>query len=166
MWKSMKEWTLTLPRQLPLWEMESWWTPKILERNFRGENSMACGVLYTIGKILERRCLKWVRIVHLDIWDTSYGQKNGRKSNCQFDSRPKKVENRPDLLGHRGHATYHRKVLNENYNFASNRISIWGLLAKLWGFKVTGVPTGMILGLPLGSPRKEKPFGCGFRGQP
>jgi hypothetical protein len=24
----------------------------------------------------------------------------------------------------------------------------------------------MILGLPLGSPRKEKPFGCGFRGQP
>jgi hypothetical protein len=24
----------------------------------------------------------------------------------------------------------------------------------------------MILGLPLGNPRKEKPFGCGLRGQP
>ncbi len=26
--ESVREWTLTLPRQLPLWEMESWWTPE------------------------------------------------------------------------------------------------------------------------------------------
>jgi hypothetical protein len=43
---------------------------------------------------------------------------------------------------------------------------IRGLLAKLWGSKVARVPTGAILGLPLKSPGREKPFGCWFRGQP
>ncbi len=40
-------------------------------RNFRerlqGKNLMSRGVLYIIEKILERRCLKWARIAHLDI---------------------------------------------------------------------------------------------------
>jgi len=63
---------------------------------------MACGIIYIIGKFLERRCLKWAHIAHLDIWNTSYGQKKGRESNYQFDSRLEKVKNRPDLLGFRG----------------------------------------------------------------
>jgi len=29
-----------------------------------------------------------------------------------------------------------------------------------------GVPFGAISGLPLGSPGREKPFGCSLRGQP
>jgi len=136
----MRKWTLTLPRQLPRWEMDSQWTPKISESNYRSQNSMVCGVFYIIEKLLERRCLKWAHIVHLDIWNTSYGQKKGREANCQFDSWPKKVENRPNLLGYRGRATYHWKALDESYNFASNRIVIRGLLAKLWGSKVTRVP--------------------------
>jgi len=116
---------------------------------------MSCGVLYIIGKILKRRCLKWARIAHLNIWNTSYGQKKGRESNCQFDSRPQKVGNRPDLLSCMGRATYRWKALDESYNFASDRISIRGLLAKLWGSKVPGVPFGAISGLPLRSPRKN-----------
>jgi hypothetical protein len=36
---------------------------------------MAWRVIYIIRKLLKRRCLKWVRITHLDIWNTSYGQK-------------------------------------------------------------------------------------------
>jgi hypothetical protein len=40
------------------------------------------------------------------------------------------------------------KTLNESYNFASNYISIGGLLAKLWGSKVAKVPTWAISGLP------------------
>jgi len=40
------------------------------------------------------------------------------------------------------------------------------LLAKLWGSKVAGVPFGAISGLPLGSPGREKPFGCRLCGQP
>jgi len=35
----------------------------------------------------------WACITHLDIWNTSYGQKKDRKSNWQFDSRPQKVRN-------------------------------------------------------------------------
>jgi hypothetical protein len=35
-----------------------------------------------IGKLLERRCLKWVHMTHLDTSNTSYGQKKGRESNC------------------------------------------------------------------------------------
>jgi hypothetical protein len=162
----MKEWTLTLPRQLPLWEMESRWTSETLESDCKGQNSMACGVLYIIGKLLKRRCLKLARIAHLDIWNVSYGQKKGRESNCQFDSRPQKVGNRPNLLSYMGRATYRWKALDESYNFALDHLSIEGLLAKLWGSKVTGVPVGEISGLPLGSPGREKPFGCRLRGQP
>jgi len=151
----VREWTLTLPRQLSLWEMDSRWTPKTSENDCRGQNPMACGILYIIGKLLERRCLKWARIAHLDIWNVSYGQKKGRESNCQFDSRPQKFGNRPDLLSCRGRATYRWKDLDESYNFSSDRISIGGLLAKLWGSKVAGVPIGGISGLPLESPGKK-----------
>jgi hypothetical protein len=35
-----------------------------------------------IGKFLECRCLKWVRMTHLGTWSISYGQKKGRESNC------------------------------------------------------------------------------------
>jgi len=38
---------------------------------------MDCGVPYIIEKLLKLRCMKWARIVHLDIWNTSYGQKKG-----------------------------------------------------------------------------------------
>jgi hypothetical protein len=161
----MREWTLTLPRQLPLWEMESRWTSKTSKSYFRGPNSMSCDVLYIIRKLLERRCLKCARIAPLDIWNTSYDQKKGQESNCQFDSRPEKVGNRPNLLGCRGCATYRWKALDKSYNFALDHISIRGLLAKLWGSKVVGVPASAISGLSFGSPRREKPFGCRLRGQ-
>jgi hypothetical protein len=129
---------------------------------------MVCGVLYIIEKLLERRSLKWDLISHLDISNTIYGQKKGQESNCQFDSRPEKVGNRAKILGCRQRATYRSKALDESYNFALDRLSIRGLLAKLWGFKVPRVLTGGILGLPRGSPKnlgKEKPFGCGPRGE-
>jgi hypothetical protein len=83
-------------------------------------------------------------LAHLNIWNTSYGQKKGRESNWRFDSQIEKVRNRPDLLGRRGCATYHWKVLDKSYNFALGCISIQGLLAKLWGSKVAGVPFGTI----------------------
>jgi len=151
----MREWTLTLPRQLPLWEMDSRWTPKTSESDCRGQTSMSCGVLYIIEKLLKRRCLRWARIAHLNIWNTSYGQKKGRESNCQFDSRPQKVRNQPNLLSYRGRATYRWKALDESYNFDWEHISIRGLLAKLWGSKVAGVPVGAISGLSRGSPGKK-----------
>jgi len=112
---------------------------------------MACGVLYIIGNLLELRCLKWARIIHLNIWNTSYGQKKCRESNWQFDSQPLKVGNRPNFSVWRWRARYHWKALDECSNFALDLISIRGLHAKLWRPKVAGVLTLAISGLPLGS---------------
>ncbi len=47
---------------------------------------------------MKRRCLKWVCMIHLSIWNINYGQKKGQESNCQFDFRPLKVTNHLDLL--------------------------------------------------------------------
>jgi hypothetical protein len=159
--ENVKEWTLTLPSELPLWELESQWTPKSSEGDFKGQNSLSWRVPYIIKKLLERRCLKWALMTHLGTWITSYGQKKGRESNWQFDSRPLKVGNRPDSLAFRWFATYLWKVLNESYNFVLDFISIGGLHTKLWVSKVAGIPILGISWLSLGSPRTKWHLGAG-----
>ncbi len=79
--KSVREWTFTLPKELPLWELESQWTPKSSKSDCRGQNPMDWRITYIIGKLLEPTCLKWACMTHLDTWNTSYGQKKGWKSN-------------------------------------------------------------------------------------
>jgi len=122
---------------------------------------MDCDVLYINEKLLKRGCLKWAHIAHSDIWNTSYGRKKGRESNCQFDSRPLKVGNRPPPDVRFGSATWRWKALDKSYNFSLDRIAIGGLLAKLWGSKVPGVPFGAISGLPRGSPGKNSHLDVG-----
>jgi hypothetical protein len=112
-------------------ELESWWTPEFLERDCKGQNPSPWGVLYIIENILKRICLKWACMTHLDIWNTSYGQKKGQKSNWQFDSRPQKVGNRPDFLACRWRATRRWKALDKDYNFALDFIPIGSLHTKL-----------------------------------
>jgi len=145
--ENVREWTFTLQRELPLWELESRWTPKCSKSDHKGQNPMNWRVLYTIEKILECRCLKWAFMTHLDIWNTNYGQKKGWESNWQFDSQPLKVKNWPDFLAFRWGETYRWKALDEGYNFALDLISIGGLHAKLWGLKVVGVLTLAISGV-------------------
>jgi hypothetical protein len=149
--KSVREWTLTLPSELPLWELKSWWTFEFSEDDCRGQNSLDWRVPSIIGKPLELRCLKWAHMTHLDTSNTSYGQKKGRELNWQFDSSPLKVRNRPDFLACRWRATYRWKALDEGYNFALDLISIKGLHTTLWAPKVAGVPSLGISGLPLGN---------------
>jgi hypothetical protein len=38
--ESVREWTFTLSKELPLWELESRWILKFLERDCRGQNQM------------------------------------------------------------------------------------------------------------------------------
>jgi len=71
---------LSHPKGVPLWELESRWTPESSKGDYRGQNSMAWGVLYINGKLLKLKYLKWARIARLDIWNTSFGQKKGRES--------------------------------------------------------------------------------------
>jgi len=131
---------------------DSFRTPKILEFNYKGQNTSPWSVLHVIEKILKCRCRKWPRMSHLDIFSTSYGKKKGRESNWQFDSRPLKVRNRPDPGVCRWSATHRWKAFNEGYKFAVHLIPIWGLRKKLWTHKVPRVQTETISGLLLGSP--------------
>jgi hypothetical protein len=62
--ESVREWTLTAPRELSLWELESRWTPESSKSDYRGQNPMDWRVIYTIEKLLKRRCLKWACITH------------------------------------------------------------------------------------------------------
>jgi hypothetical protein len=155
MQKSVREWTLTVPSEPPLWELESQWTPEFSEGNCRGQNPLHWRFFFIIGKLLKLRFLKWARMTHLDIWNMNYDQKKGRESNWQFGSRPLKVSNRPNFLVCRWHATYCWKFLDKGYNFALDRIAIVGLHTKLWGPKVAKVLTLVISKLPFGSPETK-----------
>jgi len=147
-------WVTTHTPENGTWE--SFGTPENSERNCRGQNTLHWYVLYTIGKVLKCRCPKWPSMSHLDIFSISYGRKKkGRESNSQFDSRPLKVENRPNPSACRWSATHRWKALKENYNFASNIVSIQGRGEKLWTPKVSGVQTGIVSGLHFGSPGKK-----------
>jgi len=76
-------------------DLESSETPECLKFDNRGQNTLHWNVLGVIEKVLKCRYPKWPHIGHLDICSPSYGQKKGRESNLQFDSRPLKVGNRP-----------------------------------------------------------------------
>jgi hypothetical protein len=134
---------------------ESFGTPKTLELDCRGQNTSPWGVLHNIRKISKCRCRKWPHMSHLDIFSISYGKKKGRESNWQFDSRPLKVGNRPNLGVCRWSATYRWKDLKESYKFSWNLIPIGGLSKELWIHKVSGVQTGTISGLLFGSSRTK-----------
>jgi hypothetical protein len=133
---------------------ESSGTLAILELDRRSQNTLPWGVLYIVGKALKCRCPKWPCMSHLDICSTSCGQKKGRESNWQFDSRPQKVENRPNLGVCRWRATHRWKALQESYKFASDLVLIRGLSRELWASKVLGVQSGIISGL-LQSPESR-----------
>jgi hypothetical protein len=68
---------------------------------------------------------------HLDIFSTSYGKKEGQKSNWQFDSRPPKVGNQLDPEACRWSATCHWKDLDKSYKFALDLSPIRGLSKEL-----------------------------------
>ncbi len=98
-------------------DLESSGTSECSELNSKGQNTSHWGVLGVIGKVLKRGYLKWPRIGHLDICSPSYGQKKGRESNWQFDSRPLKVGNRPLPNVRFESATWRWKDLDKGYNF-------------------------------------------------
>jgi hypothetical protein len=102
---------------------------------------------------------------HLDIYSPSYGQKKGRESNWQFDSRPLKVRNRYDPNVCRMIATWHWKALEESYNFGLDLAPIGGRSQEIWAPKVPRLQPRTISGLLLESPEKKKLFGCSLDGK-
>jgi hypothetical protein len=109
-------------------DVESSRTPKFLDFDSKGQNTSPWGLLGVIEKVLKCTCPKWPCIGHLDICSLSYGQKKGRESNWQFDSRPLKVGNRPAPDVRLGSATRRWKALKKGYKFGLDLVSIgvWG----------------------------------------
>ncbi len=121
--------------------LESSGTLENSEDDCRGQNTSHWGVLYTIEKFLKCRCPKWPRMSHLDICSPSYGQKKGRESNWQFDSRPLEVRNRPAPDVRWGSAIRRWKALDESNNIGLDLVPIEGRGEKLWPSKIPRVQT-------------------------
>jgi hypothetical protein len=143
---------------------ESVGTPGTSKYNCRGQNTSHWGVLYIIRKLSKCKCRKWARMSHLDICSTSYGKKKDRESNWQFDSRPLKVGNWPDLGACRWSATCRWKALNESYKFASYLIPIRGL-QRVMTLQSGESPNWDNFGTPPSEFQDKKSFGCRCRGE-
>ncbi len=130
------------PNTSKVGDLESSGTSECLEFDNKAQNTLHWGVLGVIEKVLKRRYRKWPRIGHLDICSPSYGQKKGRESNCQFDSRPLKVGNRPlsDLRIESAIRLW--KDLDEGYKFCSDLVAIRLFSRELWALKVQGLHPG------------------------
>jgi hypothetical protein len=136
-------------------------TPECLEFDSRCQKTSHWGVLGVIEKVLKCRYRKWPRIGHLDICNPSYGQKKGRESNWQFDSRPLKVGNRPlpDLQVRHGVGKISTRATTlvqtssrsdsavRSYELPKSRDSNWDNF-----------------GTPTWESREKEPFGCSPRG--
>jgi len=148
-------------------DLESSGTPERLEFDSRGQNASHWGVLGVIGKDLKCTCPKCPRIGHLDICSPSYGQKKGRESNWQFDSRPLKVGNRPLPDIRIESATWSWKALKESYNFGSDLVLIRLGSQEMWAPKAPRLQPGQFrdnVRTPTWESREKEPFGCKPRG--
>jgi hypothetical protein len=143
------------PNTSKVGDLESSGTPECLEFDSKAQETSYWGVLDVIGKVLKRRYRKWPRIGHLNICSSSYGQKKGRESNWQFDSRPLKVGNRPLLDIRFESATRRWKELDEGYNFGSDLVAIRLFSRELWAPKVPGLQPGQFRDSNLGVPGKR-----------
>jgi hypothetical protein len=147
------------PNTWKVGDLESSGTPECLELDRRTQNTSHWGVLGVIGKVLKRRYRKCPRIGHLDICRSSYGQKKGRESNWQFDSRPLKVGNRPLPEVRIESAIRRWKDHDEGYKFGSDLVSIRSCSRELWALKVLGLHPGRFR-----ESREFVPFGCSPHG--
>ncbi len=130
------------PNTSKVGDLESSGTPECLEFDNKAQNTSHWGVLSVIGKLLKRRYRKWPRIGHLDICSPSSGQKKGRESNWQFDSRPLKVGNQPFSDLRIESAIRRWKDLDESYKFGLDLIAIRLRSRELWALKVPGLHPG------------------------
>jgi hypothetical protein len=158
-------WSATLGKSE---DLESSRTPECSEFDSKAQNTLHWGVLGVIGKVLKRRYRKWPRIGHLNICSPSYGQKKGRESNWQFDSRPLKVGNRP-LPDLRIESAIRRwKYLGEGYKFGSDLVAIRLCSRELWALKVPGLHPGQFrdnFGTLTWESREKVTFGRGCHGE-
>jgi len=137
--------------------LESSGTPENSELDYRGQNTLHWGVLYTVGKVLKCRCPKWPHMSHLNIYNPSYGQKKGQKSNWQFDSRPLKVglQKECDMV-----LESFQRELQDYFRPHPN----WRSEQEVMDAQSPGNPTQDSFGTPPWESREKMLFGCSLCG--
>jgi hypothetical protein len=157
-------WNLTLVKSE---DLESFGTLECSKLNSKAQNTSYWDVLNVIRKVLKRRYRKWPRIGHSHICSPSYGQKKGRESNWQFDSRSQKVGNRPFSDVRIESAIRRWKDLDKGYKFGLDLVAIRLRSRELWAPKVPGLHPGQFrdnFGTPTWESREKEPFGCSLGG--
>jgi hypothetical protein len=107
--KKCEEMSPHTPKWVPILGIGISKDSQIFKEQFGGQNSLNWRFLYTFGNLLKRRCLKWAHMIHLNIYNISYGWKKHKLCACK------------------GCATYCWKTFDEGYNCALNIPSIKGL---------------------------------------
>jgi len=108
----------------------------------------------TIRKVLQRKCFKCHRIVHLDLLCISYDQKKGRESNWKFDSRPQIPWKQGSMRSTWSVLYTVGKIFSRTIRyFPRTLIKTW--FEKNMNVQSFGTIRIPILGLPLGSPREK-----------
>jgi len=145
--------------------LESAGTPECLELDSKAQNTWHWVVLDVIGKVLKRRYRKWPRIGHSDIYSPSYGEKKGRESNWQFDSRPLKVGNRPlpnvwiESVTRLGKLSTRATTLIQD-------ASRFEFGARSYGCSKSWESSRDNFGTPFRESQQNVPFRCSLRDQP
>jgi len=145
--------------------LESSGTPECSELDIKAQNTSHWGVLDVIEKVLKRRYRKWPRIGHSDIYSPSYGQKKGRKSNRQFDSRPLKVGNRPLPDVSLKSATRLRKLSTRATTLIQDS-SQSKFRARSYACSKFRESSRDTFETPFRESQQNVPFGCSIRDQP
>jgi hypothetical protein len=153
MGEGAKDETQWLPSALPLWELYSYESCECSEPWLERKASTKLGPHDTINKALKCKCLKWARIVHLNLIFMNYDQKKGWESNWEFDFRPQIPWMQWSNDVWLGRVIHHWKDLFEGYLCIFFKNLIWKIYEhpKFWdnkspNFKTIIVPILGVLG--------------------
>jgi hypothetical protein len=157
------EWRLTLPSELPFWELESWWTLELSESNCASQNTSHWKVSYIIGKLLKCKCLKWACMTHLDICNTSYGKRKAGSQTGKLPTTKCWESTRPPCVQVACDTPLESSwwELQLCFRPRPNRRSEHEVIAP----QSSGSYNLGSFGTPLWESRDKKPFGCSRRGE-
>jgi hypothetical protein len=76
--------SLHTPKWTPTLGVEVWMDFQIFREQFERLELIILNSSLYHWKLLKRKCLKWVCMIHLSVHNTSYDQKKVQESKCQF----------------------------------------------------------------------------------
>ncbi len=127
-----------LPSALPLWELHLCGSYKCLKPWLERQKNTKLGPQDTIKKVLKLRCLKFPRIIHLNLICMSYDQKKGWRSNWNLTPNHKSLESRGQMRSYWSLLYTIEKTFSKSYKILSLHFKKKIDLKNIWTWKVLG----------------------------